>query len=189
MKFALCGSHGTGKTTVWSALAARRPAWYFLSEATRWLVPLVGYNSPWEIVEEFGVAYYETMLLSQWSVIDTGVNEEEGRVPCVLDRSPIDNLAYYLVYRSTAEERYEKILVALAKHYASMITWHYYFPIARFQVVADGMRRTDGQREVAECIQKLLKDFRARVSVVEPVARAERVDYILSDIESRLRLE
>ena len=71
VRIAISGSHGAGKTTLIDTVLKRRTDWHGLSESTRSLVPALGYASPYEIVEQNGIAMYEAMIIASWSFLRT----------------------------------------------------------------------------------------------------------------------
>lgn len=188
MNIAFVGSHGTGKTTVLNEVARLRPEWNTLSEATRHLVPRLGFSTPYEIVDHCGIAFYEAIIIAHWCVLDPSYNTKvkgAARVT-LIDRSPLDNLAYFQVHRSPDEERFEPILTRLALHYLTFIDHLIYFPTGVFALTPDPMQKLETQLAVDGCIKPMLQQHHPQYYTIDAKSAAARAEEVLNFIESHL---
>lgn len=158
MIISLIGSHGTGKTAVFSALKTIRPDFNYFSEGVRKQVPAFGFKTPYEIVEKFGIGTFEVMNINSWSVIDPQINSAlDPRKTVITDRSAIDNYAYYLALRKTETDlELEEFIKNMVKHYSGLVDIFVYFPIGIIPLEGDDMRPED--KEYQEEVDKYLKE-------------------------------
>lgn len=173
---ALIGASGTGKTTTLERVRQLRPEWKFLTEATRDLVPILGYDTPWAIVDEFGIAYYEAIMLSYWNVL-TQLHSEM----VLIDGSPLDNFAYYLICRRGNEVRYEKILRKMCEFYSKSISRYILFPVGVFEFVHDEMRVVDLQREHDQALRSICSDFQVTFYELKSISVEDRAHEVIRE--------
>jgi predicted ATPase len=184
MIVALSGTHGAGKTTTINELKRRNPDWEVASEITRTLMPLLKYESPYDIVVENGIAMYEATVLGQWCslVRNESDMDSNGKVRLV-DRSPIDNLAYYFVHRREDEVVHEKFLTRLAGAYLSNIDLHIHVPLLPFAVSLEDVQRSDTQNELQSTIMQLYSRFKVSYEVLLSTALEDRCSEAISIID------
>ncbi len=160
MVIALIGSHGTGKTTVFEALKQSKPEWLFFSEAVRHQSRVFGYHDPYQVTEKLGIGVFELMNINAWSVIDPLVNSALNPEKIIItDRSAVDNYGYYLAMRETEfDAKIETLLRGMAAHYASLVDIFVYFPIGKFPLQGDELRKGSvlHQSEIEHGIQGAL---------------------------------
>jgi nicotinamide riboside kinase len=162
MIIALIGSHGTGKTTVFERLRQEVPNAQFFTEQVRHQLPKFGYDNPYTLIQQNGIAAFELMNINSWSVIDPDANTTLDERRIITERSAIDNYAYYLTLReSKFDYEAETVLRNMARYYASLVDLFIYFPVGKIPLTADKMRKDDidYQHAVDKNIRKTLKDF------------------------------
>ncbi len=186
MLIALIGSHGTGKTTVFDAIKKIRPQWQYFSEGVRHQVPAFGFTDPHQIVGEIGIGAFELMNINSWSIIDPQVNSLFNRkIPTFMDRSPIDNYAYYLTLKGENDVKFEKLVRGMAKHYAGIIDLFVYFPIGIFPLKGDDMRPDDKeyQKRLDQNFREALKELgipESKIYALKAITVKGRVEEILA---------
>lgn len=183
MIVSIIGSHGVGKTTTISCIKNKRSEWIYIYEATRVIIPRLGYNDPYKFVDDFGIAFYESIIISQWSILKHIANIHSENV-VLLDRSPIDNLAYYYLHRKGYEEKYEQILVRLAKYYLEFIEQFVYIPSGMFNFVPDKMQRADTQLELDRILLGLLQRFNIDYYTLDGIEIEDRANEIIRFIDT-----
>jgi predicted ATPase len=188
MNIAFIGSHGTGKTTTLELISNRRPEWAVVREATRHIMPILGYQNPYNYVEDFGIAFYENLVIGQWCILDKKFNTLNADVEktMLIDRSPIDNLAYYFLHRQKNELKYEEILTKLTKYYISFIDMFIYFPVSKFELYPDEMQKKETQKDYDSVLLNLLVDFKIAPYHVNELDVNLRADEIVKIIDKRL---
>ena len=141
------------------------------------------YQSPYDLVVDYGIGVFEVMNINSWSVIDQKVNPLlNNAVPIITDRSAVDNLAYFLTEQRTSQDKVVEPLVrAMAQHYASLVDRFVYFPVGVFPLVGDEMRKRDVEhqevvdRNVIRALQELgiseKKIYRLRAETIEERVR------------------
>src|SRR6266700_1842778 len=175
MIVAISGTHGAGKTTLIEALLKQHPTWQGLAEITRSLMPAIGYDSPYGIVAENGIAMYEAAILGQWSTLPSHISRQSAvTFVCLLDRSPVDNLAYYFVHRDPSEVVHEKFLTKLACAYLPFIDLHIHVPCLPFGVPLDAVQRIDTQVELENIIIKLYHRLNVRYQTLTSISLHDR---------------
>jgi predicted ATPase len=175
MIFAISGTHGVGKTTLVDALSREYPDWKVRLEATRSLVPRLRYSSPYEIVRENGIAMYEAAMLAQWCVLsDASMHPNQSSVE-IVDRSPIDNLAYYFVHRTFDEMKHEKFLMRLTSAYAAYIDLYIHVPRLPFMVPLDELQLIETQADIENTILELYDSLSVRYLSLHSTSIADRV--------------
>jgi len=193
VRISVSAAHGTGKTTLIDAVLKLRPHWHKASEATRLLVPALGYNSPYEIVKSNGISIYEAMIIASWSFLGLNrpspISKSSGIL--LLDRSPIDNLAYYHVLRNSEEIHHEDFLMRLTKFFIQQIDIHIFVPPLPFTVKLDQIQPVETQKQIHNTIlclyEKLGVDFR-KINMISIDDRArELIDLIENERSERYR--
>jgi len=162
MRIAFIGSHGTGKTTTIKKIQSLRKDWIYLTESTRHIVPLLGFNNAYEIVEKYGIAFYEGIIMGQWCIIDHNYNsfyDLSDDDIMIIDRSPLDNLAYYYILREKFEHKHEFLLKKIADYYLTFIDYYIFFPIGIFDFEPDQMQKKSKQKEHNDSLLRLIKDY------------------------------
>lgn len=159
--FAIFGSHGVGKTTTITKIKSIHPEWKYISESTRHIIPLLGYDDPYKYVADYGIAFYENMIISQWCILDKEYNIflKNSKDTILVDRCPIDNFAYYLIHRNNEELKYENILKELTNYYINFISHFIYIPPDVFDLKPDKMQLKETQTLLDETIKRLLTSF------------------------------
>ena len=147
-------------------------------------MPLLKYESPYDIVVENGIAMYEATVLGQWCslVRNESDMDSNGKVRLV-DRSPIDNLAYYFVHRREDEVVHEKFLTRLAGAYLSNIDLHIHVPLLPFFVSLEDVQRSDTQNELQSTIVQLYSRFEVSYEVLSRTALEDRCAEAISIID------
>ncbi|MBI2547742.1 AAA family ATPase [Candidatus Woesearchaeota archaeon] len=162
MKFALIGSHGTGKTTVFEQIRVTHPEFQYFQEGVRHQVPSFGFESPYDIIDRIGIGAFELMNLNSWSVIDPAVNSTLDPTRTIItDRSAIEGYAYFLSLKTERDNGVAELIRHMSRHYASLIDTFVYFPIGVFPLSGDQMRpcRPDFQREVDDKVRVALQEL------------------------------
>lgn len=162
--FSINGSHGVGKTTLINRFKEAYPEYTYIDEATRIVMPKLGFANPYDFVDEFGIAYYEGIIMSQWSVLPSIL--ENANHPVILDRSPIDNLAYYYMLRKDDEQKYETILKKLCEMYCKYIDVHLFIPTGVFELVPDSMQVIETQCRLETIIKELFTNLNIKYHVI-----------------------
>ena len=188
MKISISGSHGAGKTTLIEQAIKRRPSLKFHSEATRSLVPALGYISPYDIVETNGIAMYETMILASWNILSSPISNKSTNdyidFIFLLDRSPVDNLAYYHVLRTQNEYQHEEFLTRLARHFLKYIDLHVFVPLLPFSVKLDSIQPKITQIDVQDKILSLYEALNVNYVTIQETNIDDRTNEILEIIDS-----
>lgn len=157
MLVALTGTHGVGKTSVFERLKFLCPEAAFFSEAVRHQMKAFGFGHPInDFCRTYGIGAFELMNMNAWSVIDPAVNTLIATKRLVItDRCTVDSIAYYLAMRSTViDSLFERPVLSIARHYASLYDRFVYFPCNVFPLVGDEMRPDDAafQQKVDACL-------------------------------------
>jgi len=191
MIIALIGSHGTGKTTIFNIIKDKYPKFQYFSEPTRHQTTALGYNSPYEIVEKFGIGTFELMNINSWSVIDPKINTTlDINRPIITDRSALDNYSYYLTLRNSEYDFYTADLIKeMTKYYCSLIDLFIYFPVGIFELVGDEMRidNTKHQIDVDNNLVLAFKELdipKSKVYTLKSISINDRTNEILKLIEA-----
>jgi len=190
MIIALIGSHGTGKTTVFNRLRTELPASHFFSEPVRHQMPKFGYKNPYEFIEKHGIAAFELMNMNNWNVIDPAVNTSLHESRLLVERSAVDNYAYYLALRSTEfDYSAESVLKRMAQYYASLVDLFIYFPVGKIPLKADQMRKSNREYQltVDRHIRQILDEFDIpghKIYEVQGLSVGERTAEIMRLLES-----
>ena len=122
MTIALCGSLGTGKSTILEAMEESRPDFVYFKENVRHQTRAFGYKSPWEIEKKAGPEGFELMNMNAFSVIDPEMNPLIKGRKVFIDGGPANIFAYYLVDRRTPVNRgAEEVVTRMGTHYAGLI--------------------------------------------------------------------
>lgn len=185
MIVAISGSHGAGKTTLIETIRKNRPGWQVRNELTRTLVPLLGYGSPYEIVAKHGIAIYEAIMLGQWSALSEVLPSDAPEV-LLLDRGPIDNLAYYFLHRKPDETIHGDLLVKLARVFLAKIDLHVHVPVLPFDVHLDPLQLPDTQFALQDIIVSLYTELSVSPVTLSAYALDERCSETIAHIEQLL---
>lgn len=167
-RFAIIGTHSTGKSTLVEKLAERNPDIYFTHSVTR------------TVTTKEERALKEVSDSVQKKILDK-IEEEEQRLlevsksqDILLDRSYIDFVAYTeAFYKSQhiSPRFFDEVLDGLVSRIYDRIPFSYdilfYLPI-EFDIVDDGIRSTDDQlrKEVDENIQRYLNVIKLKIPVI-----------------------
>lgn len=181
MVLSITGSHGVGKTSTINYIKKSQSDWIYISEATRKIIPVLGYDNPYKLVDEYGIAFYESIFISQWACLEVLSIDYKNKI-VLLDRSPIDNLAYYYLHRENHEKIYEPILAKLAKYYLQFIDDYIYFPTGIFEFAPDIMQRTDTQLFLDKIILNLLKKFEIKYYTIKEISIDKRAEEVIEYI-------
>ena len=156
----IIGSHGTGKTSTINEIKKIYPQWIYINEATRNLIPILGYRNPYTFIEDYNISYYECLMFGYWSIIDKNQNPllKSNNITIITDRSPIDNLAYYYLHRKDNEFSNESYLERLCNHYANLYDIFFYIPI-KFKIQNSEMQPLITQKKMDGLIKSLLKKY------------------------------
>lgn len=182
MNISLIGSHGVGKTSVFNELLMAMPQWRYLSESTRKLMPILGYEDPYVFVDTFGISFFESIIISHWSILDYKFIESPITI---IDRCPLDNLAYYYLLRKEEEYKYEQLLTKLTLYYLKYIDVFILFPIGVFELLPDKMQRKETQVELDRLIKWLLKKNNIEYYNLQSTGVENRCEEIISLIKNR----
>lgn len=189
MNFSIIGAHGTGKTSTINEIRKHRSEWNYYSEFTRRVIPILGEKSAFSFAEKYGISTYELMAISQWHFLKLA-NDPLFNLSShitILDRSPIDNLAYYyLLRKKDFEADMEGLLKRLAFHFASEIDYFIMFPSGIFPFEPDSMQVLEWQKEFQIILQQLLAEFGKQPYIVESVDLISRKNEIIAFIEEKI---
>ena len=183
--FSICGSHGVGKTTIFNKIKAAYPNYRYIDEATRYLIPKLGFENPYDFVDKFGIVFYESIIMSQWAILPSIVGKTDG--PIILDRSPIDNLAYYYMLRSRSEEKYEEVLKKLCEIYCIYIDVFLFIPTGVFELIPDSMQIRETQYELECIIKRLFNYFQVDYRVITSKSVLDRfheIEEIMEEMQN-----
>ena len=182
MIISLCGTHGTGKTTILNKM--RHNGQVCVEEPTRILMPMLGWNNPYDFIKKYGIAFYESIIMNQWVfLLQTSYRNFEKNI--YVDTSPIDNLAYYFLYRTEEEKQYEEIFCKMCKLYCSYIDKYILFKCGMFEFVADSMRSVNKQAEHEKIIVNLMDKFELNYYVIkqkEVLSREKEIYLYLEEV-------
>lgn len=185
MRIGLIGSHGVGKTTVHERLKTLRPDLTYFDENVRRLTTILGFASPWDIVDRHGIGVLAFASLTASSVADPAMNLclDPSR-HSIADRT-IDPLAYFLTLRAKPLDfELEPLVRAAARHRAAHVDLFVYFPLGVIPLVGDAMRPADLelQRKIDIGIHKALIELgvpRERVHRLQSTTVDGRAEEIL----------
>ena len=193
MLVALIGAHGTGKTTTANALCNRmRPGWSLFQEYYRRIATQLGYTCPREAVleEEQATHITATALCAsslaaelEWCLqIKTGHG--------VIDMGPVSVLAYNRYWMARCEEPASPYLTRLCSKISDMVDYYVYLPVGAIPLVADGMRSTDSDFQLAidVWVSTLVKELHIpdrKILSVQSVDLYGRLNEIVNFIEGR----
>ena len=169
----ICGTHGVGKTTLIEQMKMCFPNFLYISEATRSIMPNIGYNNPYDFVDKYGIAFYESIIMGSWAILTQ--LEKLTYENIILDRSPIDNLAYYYLLRGKSEYRFSTALESLCRYYCQYIDRFFLIPTGVFQLIPDSMQVIETQKQLEEIIIELFRKLDIEYTLL-----------IETDIKSRL---
>ena len=181
--FSICGSHGVGKTTIINKFKVAYPNYIYIDEATRTVMPELGFKNPYDFVDQYGIAYYEAVIMSQWSALP--LITEKANSPIILDRSPVDNFAYYKMLRKDNEKKYEVILERLCRMYCKYIDVYLFIPTGVFELVPDSMQVKETQQELECIIKELFAYFQLEYQVITSKSAVERFNEIKKIVEEK----
>jgi len=178
MKIAICGTHGTGKTTLAQALS-RKLNLPLIREVAREIA-----SEGFPVLSRFSTP----TLRTQFAIFGRQLYEEQRYSHFVADRSILDNLAYM---RLIVSKDFDQIdmwchLVRFARMYAKR-TYDVlvYVPI-EFRVPSDGFRHTDSKTR--EKVDAILRKLLLGLSfVVVKGTTEERVEEVLKYAADRQR--
>lgn len=137
MIISLCETHRAGKAIIFNKM--KHNGQFCIEEPTRELMTMHGWNNLYDFIENYGIAFYESIIMNQWAfLLQTAYRSCEKNI--YLDTSPIDNLEYYFLYRMEEEKQYEAIFYKLCKLYCSYIDRYILFKCGIFEFVPDSMR-------------------------------------------------
>ncbi len=188
MRIGLIGTHGGGKTTVFTELRLRRPDVAFFSSAVRHQLPAFGLGHLFrDVCPTYGIGAFQLFNMNAWSVIDPAVNTRLAPEDHVItDRSVIDSTAYFLAMRKTPTDHLvEPLVLAMLQYYASLYDLFVYFPCGKFPLVGDVARPADTafQERIDQSVWLVIKMLRLveqqRLHVLQVVDVHERVEEIL----------
>jgi hypothetical protein len=187
--YALVGSHGAGKTTVFEEIKNRYPEFIYFSEGVRHQVEAFGYKTPYQITNMVGIGIFEVMNINSWSVIDPDINTVlDEDMTIVTDRSAVDNFAYYLTLRDKpVDYACECLIKDMAKHYVSLVDGFFYFPTGVVSLKKDTMR--PGSKKYQKLVDanikkafKILEVPASKIHKVKSKSTNNRADEILEII-------
>ena len=185
MTIALCGSLGTGKSTVLEEMQEIRPDWVYFKENVRHQTKAFGYKNPWEIEKLASPEAFELMNMNSFSVIDPEMNPLIIGKKAFIDGGPANIFAYYLLDRKTPVNRgAEEVMTRMGKYYAGLIKMFVYFPIGAIPLVGDGMRPDDPkyQKRIDQAIEETFKRLKIptkRIHLLRATSIEDRVKEIM----------
>ncbi len=187
MKIAIIGAHGTGKTTIIDYLKRDFPDYYFYGDIFRELATKLGYTRPREIVEESGISVLVSAALNAYHDIDT-------RKRVILDQGPVVMMAYYYTHLNRLNEKTNRFIENLARHYTSKIDLYIYFPIGKIPLISDEMRPVD--LDFQHAVDRMLKYSldalavdKSRIYKVSSIGIHERVEEVKGIIENAIKIK
>ena len=188
MFVALIGAHGTGKTSVYSALQEVRPSWLYLPEPARHIAPIIGASFPPDFLEKYGISFLQAIQLSHFCVLDPSLNPslKLKNSPLILDRSPLDYLAYYYYFRTPAEEKDEDLMLKLVGYYTNFIDLFIFFPTGVFSLPEDPLTGFELQKDIENYLLSFLECVFAPVYSLESTTVSSRRDEIIGLIEEKI---
>lgn len=184
-RVSLCGSHRTGKTTTFEAIQAQRPDWHYIPEPARYLIPIIGFENPPAFLQQYGIAFLQSIQLSHFCLLDPHLNPtlRDLQNPLLVDRSPLDYLAYYTQFCTPDQDKYEDVLLRLTRHYAQWIDLFILFPTDVFTLPDEPMQGLAIQHDIDALIQRMLVRLSCRVHRLQSTSPPERTREIIDLLE------
>lgn len=173
MRIAVSGAHGVGKTTLVNRIAEHLhlPK---ISEVARKVAGEMGLDS----CNTIKTSDQESIRLFQSKVFYEQLMAESELIDFISDRSIFDIVAYMNYYGLCAEiiDDYLQYAIKHSAQYDAII----YCPVPRgAELVADGFRLTEGQKEYCAILKQLLSQAECRV-VTLTRDRDQWLDRVLS---------
>ena len=188
MNLALTEAHRTGKTSVFNEIKKIKKEWHYIPSPARYSMPIIDFSGI-EFLERYGIAFYEGMNLSLWSILDPEFNTllKDFKKNILIDRSPIDYLSYYYLLRKPQEYIYEKLLIRMTQYYLKFIDMFILFPINIFTIPTES--KTQGmeiQEDIHSILLRELENFKIDVYTLKEKTVKGRAAEIIGLLESHL---
>lgn len=192
MIVSLSGAHRTGKTTVLQQLQSIRPEWGYLSEPARTIAPVISFSNPLEFLEKHGISMLQAIQISLFAGLmpelnpaANDANEQGIDQPIIVDRSPLDYLAYFDLFKKEQDLKHQALLTDLASFFMSKIDLVVYFPVGVFELTDEPGDRQGKQLQAAvdSFLTNRLERYEGTAHVlnaIEPMARAEEIAELIA---------
>lgn len=169
MKLALCGAHGSGKTTLASKLAPRLSLFPLVHSVTTLSAIRMGYRRSSEVPSQ-------RMGEFQWEALRQQIKLEDYYHAYVTHRSPVDYLAYFMYQVPEAHKKaadYAKVCYERLKIYNALIV----LPVTT-RGVDDGKRHLGDESVIDDWLRLIIN--RPDEFISEPVTLPP-VIYVTTD--------
>lgn len=192
MIVSLSGAHRTGKTTVLQQLQSIRPEWGYLSEPARTIAPVINFSNPLEFLEKHGISMLQAIQISLFAGLMPELNpaakdENEQGIdqPMIVDRSPLDYLAYFDLFKKEQDLKHQALLTDLASFFMSKIDLVVYFPVGVFELTDEPGDKQGKQLQgaVDSFLTDRLEHYEGIIHVLNanaPMARAEEIAELIA---------
>jgi deoxyadenosine/deoxycytidine kinase len=180
LKIALCGAHGTGKTTILKDLASLYPNTPVLSRSVRTFWEDCGVEDFEKLPRDIRTAFQKHQILNQLKRED-----EEGADGFLTDRSVIDYWGYTLLSSdmSTPDiDMYKSLVQARLKNYTHLIFIPIMFDAQNERLRADVSTRGRASSIMESLIHETLQPH--EFLTITKLPHSERLQEITSFIES-----
>ena len=162
MLIALIGSHGTGKTTICSALHKRLgKGWSVFADSYRKQARLLGYKRPREIItsepdKAIGITTITGVALGALHHWKTQLRKNG-----IIDLGPPAILAYHRYWMKICDTPVSPYLLKLCRYLSDQVDLYIYLPVNTIPLVSDGMRSNDPifQQDIDQWIQGNLDEL------------------------------
>ena len=191
MLIALIGSHGTGKTTICSALHKRLgKTWSVFDDGYRKQASLLGYKRPREIIisepsKAIGVTSMTGVILGalhNWKVH----LKKNG----IIDLGPPAILAYHRYWMKICDTPVSPYLLKLCQYISDQVDLYIYLPTNAIPLVSDGMRSDDPifQKDIDQWIQCNLDELcipQSRIFIPQQQSVEARLEEIIQKLNQQ----
>ncbi|MEO6305471.1 MAG: ATP-binding protein [Bacteroidia bacterium] len=182
-KFVFTGPPCSGKSSVFEKMKELFPQWQFVEEVARqelkFLREFEPHKLPWDD-REFFQKYVETLQLKNI------VNNEQNKnfsVPCIYDRSMIDEIAYRQFFGMEPSDysssnckkyRYNKI---------------FYFPLWEeiYKIDSERVEPLEEAKKIDSLLIKSYQDLEYQLTTVPKITVKERIDFIIQHIQDEYK--
>lgn len=179
MKIGLCGSHGTGKTTLANAFVTAHPEYKLITSASR-DVRKLGYPINMDATVESQAATSMLRLAQQI----------RGGDKFISDRTLLDSVAYNkyqlenLWSGNESAQFWYDTMDDISKDYIKRYDHLIYIPI-HFGLVGDGVRSEDAvyQKIIDQYIVELLQDYAVEFRICPQGTIAQRLNWLESVVQ------
>ena len=182
MNLALIGAHRTGKTSVFNEIKKIKKDWCYIPSPYRYIMPIIDFSG-YEFLNRYGIAFYEGMNLSLWSILDPNFNTllKDLKKNILIDRSPVDYLSYYYLMRKPEEYIYEDILIRMTRYYLKFIDIFVLFPIDIFSLTAKNkMQGMELQEDLHRILLRELENFKIDAYILKEKTIKDRAAEVIA---------